>query len=142
MIPFTHVGTVDGGKLVLEERETRPSDWELFDGIADTIGATPSPNGESTGARNDVTKATVPKKELDPKMRKQAYNAPKRIEKIEQLIKQAEKNIEDFDSEMISIGSDVGKLAEFSKKKIAAEQKVAELMKEWEELEELLAVVA
>ena len=65
MIPFTHVGTVDGGKLVLEERETRPSDWELFDGIADTIGATPSPNGESTGARNDVTKATVPKKELD-----------------------------------------------------------------------------
>jgi len=142
MIPFTHVGTVDGGKLVLEERETRPSDWELFDGIADTIGATPSPNGESTGARNDVTKATVPKKELDPKMRKQAYNAPKRIEKIEQLIKQAEKNIEDFDSEMISIGSDVGKLAEFSKKKIVAEQKVAELMKEWEELEELLAVVA
>ena len=141
MIPFTHVGTVDGGKLVVEERETRPSDWELFDGAADTIGV----HGNTKGDINNgvaVKVVAVPKKEMDPKLRKQAYNAPKRIEKIEQLVKQAEAKIGEIDAKMFEMGSEVGSLAAMSKSKVAEEKKVTELMKEWEELEELLAVLA
>jgi len=143
MIPFTHVGTVDGGKLVLEERETRESDWDLFEAPAGTIG-TLGGKQESNGATKGATVVVTapPKKELDPKLRKQAYNAPKRIQKIEQLVKQAEKVIEDLDAEMFALGSDVKTLGELSKKKVAEEKKVTDLMKEWEELEELLAMVA
>lgn len=145
MIPFTHVGTVDGGKLVLEERETRESDWELFDapaGTIGTLGGQQSSNNGATKAGAAAVVTAVPKKELDPKLRKQAYNAPKRIQKIEQLMKQAEKAIGDLDAEMLALGSDVKTLGELSKKKVAEEKKVADLMKEWEELEELLAMVA
>ena len=131
-VGFTHVGTVKDGGLVIEERGLKESDWARYD-IALTSGTV-----ESESSTAPVVELTPEEKaELDRK-RKLAFNAPKRIKKIEDLIEKAEMKIAEYDAEMLEIGSDVGKLMDITEKKTKQEDDVATLMEEWETLEEVM----
>lgn len=131
-IGFTHVGTVMNGSLVLEERLLDERDWAQYD-IA--------PIGESQEIEETGVKlSTAEKEELDRK-RKLAFNAPKRIQKIEMMIRVSEKRIAEFDDEMMKCGTNVDALMELTDKKGKEEDTVANLMEEWEELEDIVAEV-
>jgi ATP-binding cassette subfamily F protein 3 len=132
-IPFTHVGTVENGVLTVEQRDTRPNDWSLFEGATVSIRKEEEASSESEANSKPI---------LDREKQKQAYNAPKRIAKIETLIEKAESRIEELDAEMFAHGSDVDKLTELSAKREEQDALVTELMEEWEELEELLAILS
>lgn len=128
-VGFTHVATVKDGGLVLEQRGTNDSDWD-----SSVASFQRSSEDVTVGIAADGTKT----KEIDPKLRKRAYNAPKRIAKIETLIEQREQKIAELDAEMFANGSDVGKLVDLTEEKNKLEEEVMELMEEWEQLEELL----
>ena len=130
-VGFTHVLTITGeGGLRLEQRDANESDW-------DSSVATFQKSGDA-GEDGDGA-ATVVDKELEAKKRKMAFNAPKRISKIESMVEQKEEKMAALDEEMLANGSDVGKLVDLSKEKEVLEEEVMELMEEWEELEVLLA---
>ena len=133
-ICFTHVGTVMNGSLVLEERELDERDWDQYD-IASL--------GESEGIEDKVVEKISPaeKEELDRK-RKLAFNAPKRIQKIEKLIEESELRIAEYDDEMMKCGNSMDALMDLTDKKAKEEDAVAALMEEWEELEGIVAEVA
>lgn len=148
-ITFTHVATVKDGKFTLEERPVRESDW-FVQGME---AAKPSSTASDTGS-NDVGVSTsptdmngksavsAPKKELDPKLRKAAFNAPKRIKKLESMIAENETKITEIDDLMSQHGKDVEKLMEMNNQKQGLQEKIDSYMKEWNELEDLLAQVA
>jgi ATPase subunit of ABC transporter with duplicated ATPase domains len=127
-IGFTHILTIqDDGTLKLEQRSTDERDW-------DASGSTlQRANGEGASA------ASTAERQLDPAERKRAFNAPKRIAKIESLVEQKEEKIAMLDEKMLANGSDVGELVDLTKEKQALETEVMKLMAEWEELETLLA---
>lgn len=131
-IEFTHVATVEDGAFRMEQRDARASDW-VIEGLG-ASGASTDEDGEG-----HVGEA---KKEVDPQLRKRAFNAPKRIAKLESLIGEAEERIAELDAEMLENGSDVGLLVDLTKEKDSLEGKVMEYMEEWEQLEELLLQVA
>lgn len=130
-VGFTHVATVVDGALQVEQRSSRESDW-------DSSGSTLQRS--SMEANEEASSNTATK--VDTKLRKQAFNAPKRISKIESLVEQKEEKMAKLDEEMLANGSDVGKLVDLSKEKEELEEQVMELMEEWEELEALLLQVA
>ena len=131
-VGFTHVLTItDEGGLHLEQRDANDGDW-------DSSVATFQKSGDA-GEGDDDTEVVVVDKEIDAKRRKMAFNAPKRISKIESLVETKEEKMAVLDEEMLENGSDVGKLVDLSKKKEILEEEVMELMEEWEELETLLA---
>lgn len=130
-IDFTHVATVQDGNLILEQRGACESDW-VIEGLS----------GQVSAAEADTKVAGVETTtEIDPILRKQAFNAPKRIAKLEQLIGEAEDRAAALEDEMLSNGCDVGKLVDLTKDKEALELKISEYMEEWEQLEALLAQV-
>ena len=131
-IDFTHVATVSDGKLTIEQRGALPNDW--------VVGEMSVNASMSIGGGQDGEIITVCM--VDDKVRKRAYNAPKRIAELETMIEDAEEKINALDEDMMANGSDVGKLVDLSKKKEALEAKVVEYMEEWEELECVLAQVA
>lgn len=134
-VGFTHVATVkEDGTLSVEQRGTRPSDWD-----SSTTTFQRSSSSEEEG-ETATTETTNP--EMDKKLRKQAYNAPKRISKIETLVEQKEAKIASLEEEMMANGSDVGKLVDLTKEKETLEEQVMELMEEWEDLEALLLKVS
>ena len=134
-VGFTHVGTVKDGKLTIEERGLKDSDWETYD-----ISSTPlTGNIDSIEA---VIELTPEEKAEQDRKRKMAFNAPKRIQKIESLIEQSEAKIVEYDEEMMTVGNDVEKLMALTDKKTKEEETVALLMEEWEELEEVIAEMA
>ena len=118
-IAFTHVATVSNGKLTIEQRSARPSDW-VIDEMSDATS-------KSVGGEHGFEVMTT-SKEVDDKVRKRAYNAPKRITKLETMIEDVEGKISALDKDMMANGSDVGKLVELSKDKEALELKVLEYM--------------
>eukprot|EP00956_Cyclotella_meneghiniana_P044625 scaffold326763_cov99-Cyclotella_meneghiniana.AAC.3 len=122
------------GSLVLEERELDERDWDQYD-IASL--------GESEGIEDKVVEKISPaeKEELDRK-RKLAFNAPKRIQKIERLIEESELRIAEYDDEMMKCGNSMDALMDLTDKKAKEEDAVAALMEEWEELEGIVAEVA
>jgi ATP-binding cassette subfamily F protein uup len=134
-IQFTHVASVLDGAMVVEQRDARESDWIITDLSAEAVA---EEEGEGDGISVEVE---PPKKELDPKQRKLAFNAPKRIEKLGEMIEEAEDKIELIDDDMLSNGDDVEKLCDLIKKKEKLEREIGKYMKEWEELEELLAQI-
>ena len=135
-VGFTHVGTVQDGRLTLEERDLNGSDWELYGingaAIAPSASVTAEPKVELTAEQQEELK----------RRRKAAFNAPKRIAKLEKEITDAEVRIAEMDDEMMEVGNDVGKLTDLSKLKQEEEAKVEQWMEEYEELENLLLEVA
>jgi ABC transporter C-terminal domain len=134
-IVFTHVATVKDGTFQLEERGARNSDW-VIEGLSSSSS---SDDEASVDASNKKPKAPS-SKELDPKLRKQAYNAPKRIKKLEGLIEKAEAKIVELEELMLA--NDVGKLVDWTKEKASLRSQVEVYMAEWNDLEEILAQVA
>ena len=132
-VGFTHVLTItDDGRLRLEQRDARESDWDS------SVATFQKSNADGIISDDGGDDGVVIDKELDAKRRKMAFNAPKRISKIESLVEQKEDKIAVLDEEMLANGSDVGKLVDLSKKKEDLEEQVMELMEEWEELETLI----
>lgn len=130
-VGFTHVGTVKDGKLTIEERSLQEKDWESTPLIGSTTGVA---SGEV-----EVVELTAEEKAEQERKRKLAFNAPKRIKKIEEMIEQSEVRIVEYDEEMMTVGNDVEKLMELTNKKTEEEENVVTLMEEWEELEEIVA---
>lgn len=129
-VGFNTVGTVKDGSLVIEERPLNNSDWEQYD-----LASQGSEGSDDVIVAVDLTPEE--KEELKQK-RKKAYNAPKRIQKLEKMIEESEEDIAKLDDKMMSVGSDVGQLTDLSNEKVVIESKVADMMEEWEELELLL----
>lgn len=137
-VGFNTVGTVKDGSLTVEERDLNDNDWKQYDmqlAVSDDGGSSDSIDGDSR-------EMTAEEKEEDKKRRKMAYNAPKLIAKLEKKIEACEQRIAELDDEMMTVGNDVGKLTDIAREKEKEEEKVAEMMTEWEELEELLADVS
>jgi len=140
-VGFTHVGTVRDGTLTLEERDLNDGDWVQYE----INGAATAPPSAAAAAAETETEAssttTTPEVVLTPEQRKMVFNAPKRIQKLEKLIEDAEVKIAKYDDDMMEVGNDVGKLTDISQLKEKEEEKVMTYMEEWEELEVLLAEV-
>jgi ATPase subunit of ABC transporter with duplicated ATPase domains len=130
-VGFTHVATVKDGSLVLEQRNSTDADWDSSDRTL-----------QRSSEDEELPQETKESKEIDSKLRKEAYNAPKRISKIEALVDQTEGKIATLEAKMLAIGNDVGKLVDLTKEKEKLEEQVEELMEEWEQLEEVLLQVA
>lgn len=132
-VGFNTVGTVVDGSLTVEERDLSDKDWKQYDmQLAGT-----AEEGEAL-----IVEMTPEQKAEDERKRKLAFNAPKLITKLENKIEKAEAKIAEIDDEMMNVGNDVGKLTDLSIQKQKQEEKVANMMTEWEELEELLAQVS
>ena len=121
---------------MLEERSVRESDWSSND-----LSKQSGKREKSTGAGIDSSGSNSTDG-IDPALRKKAFNAPKRIEKLERLIEEAELKIAEIDDKMMAVGNDVGKLVDLNEEKERIAKCVEEYMEEWEDLEELLAQVA
>lgn len=78
----------------------------------------------------------------DPQLRRKAYNAPKRISKLEILIEEAELEVAELDRQMLENGTDVALLVEIGKQKEVLEARIEDYMTEWSQLEDLLAQAA
>lgn len=135
-VGFTHVGTVKDGKLTVEERGLQEKDWERYD-----ISSTPL-TSDSVSGEEVIIELTPEEKAEQDRKRKLAFNAPKRIQKIEELIEKSEAKIVEYDDEMMKVGNDVEKLMTLTDKKTKEEENVVALMEEWEELEEVIAEMA
>jgi hypothetical protein len=130
-VGFTHVGTVMDGGVVIEERGLEDRDWARYD-IA----------GSASGGCEDAAptaELTAEEKAEQERKRKLAFNAPKRMKKIEDMIAKAEAKVAEYDEQMMKFGSDAEKLMEITKKKKKEEDGVAKLMEEWESLEVVLS---
>ena len=138
-IQFTHVASVLDGVMVVEQRDARNSDWIITDLSSEAVA---EEEEEEEGGEGINAELESPKKELDPAQRKQAFNAPKRIEKLGQLIEKAEDKMATIDEDMLKHGADVGKLCDLQKVKDSLQREVENFMNEWEELEELLAQIS
>lgn len=136
-IPFTHVATVKDGKMILEERSMRDSDW-----TSTSLSTQLSEKGECAPGASGSNSSTESTNEMDPALRKKMFNAPKRIEKLESLIEKAEEKIAEIDEKMMAVGNDVGKLVDLNEEKEKITRTVEEYMNEWEELETLLSHLA
>ena len=139
-IDFTHIATVRDGTCTLEERSVRDSDWLVESLSSDQSAGKEEEELNGSAVSKGSQDASQP--EMDPVLRKKAFNAPKRIMKLEELINEAEAQVAAIEEEMITVGNDVGKLVDMSKRKDEITAKVEEYMEEWEELEELLAQVS
>ena len=127
-VGFTHVGTVENGTLTLEERGLMEKDWSKYDIRSDM--------DENT---QDTTDDTTEKDEEEMRRKqKAAYNAPKRISKLEKMIEDCELRIARIEEEMIQVGNDVGKLVDLNDEKMKEEEMVSQMMDEWSDLEILL----
>lgn len=127
---FTHIATVSDGTFVLEERSLQSSDWSQFEASDSSNGSDGEVNGESPASNRE--------QELDRKLQKQAYNAPKRIEKLEKLMEDLEVKVAAVDEEMLTNGSNMDKLMSLTQQREALQAKIDDYMQEWEELEEIL----
>jgi ATP-binding cassette, subfamily F, member 3 len=141
LIPFTHVATVAEGKFILEQRGIRPSDW--WSHSENSAVSSVSTQRDDSHASHDTTNHSNNHNLADNEaLRKQAFNAPKRIAKLESWIQQTEAKIALLDDEMFKFGTNVDKLTELSRQRDEYETKILNWMEEWEQLESLMAVAA
>jgi len=133
-VGFTHVGTVKDKQLIIEERDLRDSDWDVYALEADDIETVSLPS-----APEKPVELTPEQKALANQRRKDLKNAPKRIKRLEADIEKCNVKISALDKDMFEVGNDVGKLTDLSKEKQKEEAKVEKMEEEWMKLEELLA---
>ena len=131
-VGFNAVGTVKDGSLVIEERDLNEKDWQQYalNGRADAV---------SEEDVEETRELTPEEKEEQKRIRKQLFNAPKRVKKIEKMVENKEEKMATINEEMMNAGNDVGVLTDLSNEKTKLEEEVMVLMEEWEELEELIA---
>eukprot|EP00808_Paulinella_micropora_P022224 g3584.t1 len=117
----THVATVKDGKVRVEARGLRDSDWQVdsMEEEAGTPTAAPS-NGHAKDAHHKATPA--PKKD------------PKRAKKIEKEIAKLEAEVLKIDTEMSSRPDDATRLMELTALRDPLTEKIAACYREWEEI--------
>jgi len=142
----THVGIVGGGRLKMEERALKDSDWK-FTVPSSTASAISTEEEESKVAapaaavvKEEVTNPAAPNKTLDKETRKQLNNKRNRVKKIENLLGSHEQKLEKLEDEMLNIGGDTG-LMDLYKQKEKIQEEDAALMEEWETLEVEIAAI-
>eukprot|EP00978_Attheya_sp_CCMP212_P018981 scaffold52611_cov48-Attheya_sp.AAC.2 len=142
-VGFTHVGTVKDGRLIVEERDLKDADWDQYNLEASTSIVETTADNHNNGDTSVGPPLVLTQEEKDElkRKRKLAFNAPKRIQKLEGLVEKAEAKVAELDTQMMEVGTDVGKLVDLSKEKEILEAKVIEYMEEWEELENILEEV-
>ena len=147
-VGFTHVGTVQNGSLVVEQRGLQDGDWRTYD-LTKTTEVESTTNGatcDNVANKNNVAfKAAQEEENLAPwekkllaEKRKKAFNAPKRIKRLEENIEASETRIVQIEEEMVANGNNVAKLMTLTKQKEKEQDIIAKAMAEWEELEQLL----
>jgi len=135
-VGFTHVGTVDNGSITIEQRDLNDEDWSQYDMNSKYRATTSLEDGLKH------VELTPEEKEEAKRRQKKAFNAPKRIQKLENMIETAEGRVADIDGEMMEAGADLSRLTDLQSEKDVEEAKIAEMMGEWEELESLLVEVS
>ncbi|KAH8067114.1 ATPase [Aureococcus anophagefferens] len=126
----THVATVADGAVSLEKRDLTDADWDVSS-IDERGAAARRPSSRS--------RAPAPVAEVveDDKTRKR-HNAPKRMEKLEALIADAEAAVAAIDADMAA-ERDAGALMGLQEKRDATQADADKFWAEYGELEELLA---
>jgi ATP-binding cassette subfamily F protein 3 len=147
-VGFTHVGTVQDGVVTIEQRGLLPSDWVTYDMEAAEALEVLSTEEDTTItniAAESTKKPIIDESNLAPwekkelaENRKKAFNAPKRIKRLELNIEQCETKIAALEKEMMDNGANVAKLMDLTNQKEEQEKVAAKALQEWEELEELL----
>lgn len=125
-VGFTHVGTVKDGRLIVEERDLRADDWDVYDLRADDRTV----NGDSSSSTVVERELTPEEKAEAAKRRKDRMNAPKKIKRLEKEIEKAEAKVAALEEEMMGVGNDVEELVKVSKKKEKEEASIERWMKE------------
>jgi ABC-type multidrug transport system ATPase subunit len=148
-LKVTHVGLIRDRRLIIEERMLRPSDW-AFDTHTGGSGGPSKAVVKSSGSKGS-SKASDGKQGVavadggkanyqDQRARfKKLSAAPKRIAKLQLIIEEKERKVEEYGKKMYHAGSDVAKVMEFSERKEALASEVEALYAEWDELEAMLA---
>ena len=135
-VGFNTVGTVMNGNVIVQERDLNEDDWKQYD-LSPSQLAVDSKDEKSMSKKN----LTTEEKQQQEQKRKRAFNAPKRISKLEQMIEKCELRISEIEKEMMEVATDVVRLTDLTMEKQKEESNIAEMMKEWEELETLLVEV-
>ncbi|GMI23838.1 hypothetical protein TeGR_g14910 [Tetraparma gracilis] len=130
----THVCVVNAGKVKVEERSLRESDWSKHWDAPSGASASSPPLPPTPPPPPPKTATSMTNEE-----RKRRLNGPRRIKKIEASISELEKRIKEVDGEL-GAGADAGRVVELSSERMKLDGKVEALMEEWEGLEQLLTL--
>ena len=129
----THVATVADGAVSLEKRDLTDADWDVS-----SIDERGTPAADAVVVADEPAPAPVVEVVEDDKTRKRRHNAPKRMEKLEALIADAEAAVAAIDADMAA-ERDAGALMGLQEKRDATQADADKFWAEYGELEELLA---
>ena len=115
----------------MEERIMRESDWAYEVG---QIAADQKETSKQPKSSKKSKKDSAARRELE----KQAYNAPRRIAKLEKLIEKAELSLSAVEKEMMENGNDAAILMKLTDQRSQINEQIMAYMQEWESLQELL----
>lgn len=127
------MATVADGTLKIEQRSLCEDDWEQYSLKSECIALNDEQNKGGNAEQLEEEKRELAKR------RKLSVNAPRRIAQLEKLISDCEVLINSIDAEALANGNDVAKLVQLTEAKEREQAKVDEMMKEWEELEAIIA---
>lgn len=140
----THVITVRGGLVNMEERGLREGDWnDPLDSREDSSDKFAKPSSSSStnsasGKNDKANPAPVAKSSTSsqpaPVDKKKAMNAQKTMKKLEASIEKLNSEIAVIDNEMMQNGRNVGKLTELQKCKDELTKKLEKLYAEFDDL--------
>ena len=129
----THVATVADGAVSLEKRDLTDADWDVS-----SIDERGTPAADAVVVAEAEAPAPVVEVVEDDKTRKKRHNAPKRMEKLEALIADAEAAVAAIDADMAA-ERDAAALMGLQEKRDATQADADKFWAEYGELEELLA---
>ena len=129
----THVATVADGAVSLEKRDLTDADWDVS-----SIDERGTPAADAVVVADEPAPAPVVEVVEDDKTRKKRHNAPKRMEKLEALIADAEAAVAAIDADMAA-ERDAAALMGLQEKRDATQADADKFWAEYGELEELLA---
>jgi ATPase subunit of ABC transporter with duplicated ATPase domains len=137
----THVLTVRGGRAILEERGLREEDWlDALNSRAEEAKLAPAPVrvAAATSVIGGNKEGKSKGENESEEQRKKRFNAPKRVQKIENSLAKLEAEVAEIDVAMLEHGRDLDRLKELQRDKDEKEQKCTALWAEMEELDALL----
>ena len=136
-IRCSHVAYVANGRVSVEERELRPSDFSVSDrGVANVDAELAAEAAAEAAARDPVAEKAA--REVERRLQKARSQAPKKLKEVEKKIEKAEAELEELDGELMRVGADASKALELTQKRSEVEASVEALYEQWEELEGLL----
>lgn len=131
----THVITVRGGMVSMEERSLREDDWN--DPLHSRTTEQPVVQKKSSTTIKTAI-SPLPEGSKNPEEKKLKANAAKKVQKIESSMKKFNEEVSKIDEEMLSNGKDRGKLMDLQNQKDKINEKLNRLYSDLEELIELI----